>query len=83
MDSNIILIAKSIHKNILYIKNIIHYEMLLHIGIIIFTAVASAHAHSTYYEEGKIPGINRLVTLAMFIFFYSVTMLIEWAVSYK
>tara|TARA_Y100000589_G_scaffold321930_1_gene354058 strand:- start:2210 stop:2455 length:246 start_codon:yes stop_codon:yes gene_type:complete len=75
----IISIFKNIHSEILYVKDKIHYDLLLHIGIVIFTAVASAHAHSTYYEEGKFEGMNRFITIIIFIFFYSVGMLIEWA----
>ena len=75
----IIELFKNIHKDILFIKNKIHYDVLLHIGIVIFTSVASAHAQSTYYVEGKMPGINRLWTVGIFIFFYSIAMLIEWA----
>lgn len=75
----IVELLKNIHKDILYIKNKIHYDVLLHIGIVIFTAVASAHAQSTYYDEGKMVGVNRLWTVGIFIFFYSIAMLIEWA----
>ena len=79
MIDNFIESAKNIHTIILYIKNKIHYDLLLHIGIIIFAAVASAHTQSVYYDEGKLPGINRLWTVGIFIFVYSVAMLIEWA----
>jgi len=75
----IIELLKNIHKDILFIKDKIHYDVLLHIGIVIFTAVASAHAHSTYYDEGKMVGINRLWTVGIFVFFYSIAMLVEWA----
>ena len=75
----IIELFKNIHKDILFIKDKIHYDVLLHIGIVIFTAVASAHAHSTYYDEGKMAGINRLWTVGIFVFFYSIAMLVEWA----
>ena len=79
MSDNLINIIKNIHKYILFIKNKIQYDLFLHIGIVIFTAIASAHAQSTYYDEGKLPGINRLWTVGIFIFFYSFAMLIEWA----
>lgn len=75
----IIELLKHIHKDILFIKDKIHYDLLLHIGIIIFTAVASAHAHATYYEEGKFEGMNRFITIIIFVFFYSIAMLVEWA----
>jgi hypothetical protein len=71
--------AKNIDKDILYIKNILHYDVILHIGLIIFTAVASAHTHTSYYEEGKMPGINRIWAVCIFIVFYAVAMLIDWA----
>jgi len=77
--NNIVDTAKNIHKDILYIKDKIHYDLILHIGIVIFTAVASAHAHSTYYDEGKLVGINRITTVVIFLFFYCMGMLIEWA----
>tara|TARA_B110001450_G_C17288063_1_gene346272 strand:+ start:193 stop:438 length:246 start_codon:yes stop_codon:yes gene_type:complete len=75
----IIDIAKNMHTNVLFIKNKIHYDLLLHIGIIIFTAIASSHAHATYYNEGKMQGINRIWTIGIFIFFYCGGMIIEWA----
>lgn len=75
----IIYTIKNIHKYILYIKNIIHYDILIHIGIIITSAVASAHAQSLYYDEKNMEGINRLWTVGIFICIYSSTMLIEWA----
>ena len=79
MSENLINMIKNIHEDILYIKNKIQYDLLIHIGIVIFTAVASAHTQSAYYDEGKLEGINRFWTVGIFIFFYSVAMLIEWA----
>ena len=77
--AKIIPFIKTVHTDILYIKNKIHYDLLLHIGVVIFTAIASAHAHTTYYDEGKLVGVNRFTTIIIFIFFYSIGMLIEWA----
>ena len=45
MSDNLINIIKNIHKHILYFKNKIQYDLLLHIGIVIFTAVASHNQH--------------------------------------
>ena len=72
------MIKRSIHEDILYIKNNIYNvkDLLIHIGIVIFTAVASAppsavevvHSLQRYYDEGKLEGINRFWTVGIFIF---------------
>ena len=62
----------------LYVKDKIHYDLLLHIGIVIFTAVASAHAHSTYYEEGKFEGMNRFITIIILMLILEAEFIIGW-----
>ena len=74
-------LIKSMKDYILKVKDKIYFEEILHIGLVIATAIGSAKAHSsTYGSECAHCKFSPIWCICIFIFFYITTMIVDWYV---